>query len=105
MGRKILVVGEIQGGALRKTSLEVLSAGRALAEKSSGSVDAALVGSGIDAPAGKLAAHGVGVKQLDGSAYASWRRASMPGWSPTWSSSIWQRMTVFASCTPFSPAR
>ncbi|UCE03185.1 MAG: electron transfer flavoprotein subunit alpha/FixB family protein [Candidatus Latescibacterota bacterium] len=72
MGKKILIVGEIQGGALRKTSLEVLSAGRAVAEKSSGSVDAALVGSGIDAPARKLAAHGVAVKQVDGSAYASY---------------------------------
>jgi electron transfer flavoprotein alpha subunit len=70
MVQKILAVGETKDGGLRKTSLEVLAAGRHLARKSGGKVEAVLVGAGIDAPAGQWAALGVDVKQIDDPSYA-----------------------------------
>ena len=65
MSKKILVVGELQRGGLRKTTLEVLGVGRAVAAKTGGSVTACLIGAGIDAPAAALAAAGTDVLQID----------------------------------------
>ena len=78
MNKKILIVGEVTKGTLRKTSLEVLTAGRALADKTGGELAAVLIGSGIDAAAGKWAAHGVDVKQIDD---ASYERYSSEGYA------------------------
>ena len=72
MAAKILIVGEISNGALRKTSLEVLAAGRALAEKTGGELAGVLVGQNLDAAAGSWAAHGVDVKQIDDASYATY---------------------------------
>jgi electron transfer flavoprotein alpha subunit len=69
MPKKIVVVGEQRDGVLRKTSLEVLGAGRKLAA-GGGVLEAALVGEGADAAAMELAAHGVRVQQVDGAAGA-----------------------------------
>jgi electron transfer flavoprotein alpha subunit len=70
MSKKILIVGEMQKGALRKTSLEVLAAGRALATGGKGSLEGVLIGSGLDAAAAEFAAHGIPVKQIDSQDYA-----------------------------------
>jgi electron transfer flavoprotein alpha subunit len=70
MVKKILVVGETKDGGLRKTALEVLGAGRHLARKSGGTVEAVLVGAGIEAAAGQWAALGVDVKQIDDASYS-----------------------------------
>jgi electron transfer flavoprotein alpha subunit len=72
MSKRILIVGEAQDGALRKTSLEVLTAGRGLAEKTGGELAGVLVGAGLDAAAGSWAAHGVDVKQIDDAAYETY---------------------------------
>jgi len=70
MAKSILVIGEIKNGGLRKTTLEGLTAARALAGKTQGEVLAALVGSGIDAAAAALAKHGpAAVLQIDDPAY------------------------------------
>jgi len=70
MAKKILIVGESKDGALRKTTLEVLAAGRALAAKSGGAPEGALVGSGLDKAAAEFAAQGVTVHSVDHAAYA-----------------------------------
>jgi electron transfer flavoprotein alpha subunit len=71
MAKKILIVGEVQSGALRKSALEALAAGRALASGGKGTLEGALIGSGIDAAAAELAAVGLAVKQIDGEVYAT----------------------------------
>ena len=68
----ILVVGEVKNGELRHTSLEILTAARSIAEAADGSIAAAVVGSGLDAAAGELAAHGVDVLQVDDASYATY---------------------------------
>ena len=70
MPQKILIVGECTNGALRKTTLEVLAAGRALGAASGSTPTGVLVGAGIDAAAAEFAAHGVDVVQIDSPAYA-----------------------------------
>ncbi len=72
MAAKILIVGEVTNGALRKTSLEVLTAGRAVAEKTGGELAGVLIGQGLDGAAGNWAAHGVDVKQIDDASYAGY---------------------------------
>jgi electron transfer flavoprotein alpha subunit len=77
MSKQILIVGEVQNGALRKTTLEVVAAGRALAAEGGGAPAAALVGSGLDAAAGELAAYGVAVQQIDDPSYATYSSEGM----------------------------
>ena len=70
MAKSILVIGEIKGGGLRKTTLEGLTVARAIASVTQGDILAALVGSGIDAAAATLAKHGASaVLQVDDPAY------------------------------------
>ncbi|WP_242359938.1 electron transfer flavoprotein subunit alpha/FixB family protein [Anaeromyxobacter sp. SG17] len=61
----VLIVAEQHAGHLRKASLHALSAGRELARRTGGRLAAALLGSGIDAAAAELAAHGVEVHVAD----------------------------------------
>ncbi|MCB1200725.1 MAG: electron transfer flavoprotein subunit alpha/FixB family protein [Leptospiraceae bacterium] len=69
---KILAVGEIGGGQLKKASREVTSVGKKLA----GSVDTVLIGSGAAGCAAEVAKHGAGVvyageaAEYSGEAYA-----------------------------------
>lgn len=70
MPKQILIVGEVMNGALRKTSLEVLAAGRALGSTLGSVPSGVVVGAGIDAAAAEFAAHGVDVAQIDSAAYA-----------------------------------
>lgn len=77
MAKNILVVGEIKDSGLRKTSLEVLAAARTLATKSGGSVHAVVLGSGTEAAAGQMAAHGAAkVYAVDDAAYAKFSSES-----------------------------
>jgi len=68
----ILIVGEVKNSELRHTCLETLTAARSIAEAGGSSMAACLVGAGIDAAAGELAAHGVDVLQLDDASYGSY---------------------------------
>jgi len=61
----VLIVAEQHAGTLRKASLHALSAGRELAARTGGKLAAALLGSGLDAAAAELAAHGVEVHVAD----------------------------------------
>jgi electron transfer flavoprotein alpha subunit len=61
----VLIVAEQQAGTLRKATLHALSAGREVASRTGGKVVAALLGSGLDAAAAELAAHGVEVHVAD----------------------------------------
>jgi electron transfer flavoprotein alpha subunit len=61
----VLIVAEQQAGTLRKASLHALQAGRELAARTGGKVAAALLGSGVEAAAAELAAHGVEVHVAD----------------------------------------
>jgi len=61
----VLVVAEQSGGALRKTTLHALGAGRELARRTGGKLHAAVLGKGIGAVASELAAHGVEVHAAD----------------------------------------
>ena len=72
MAKKILVVGETKDGGLRKTTLEVLAAGRGLARQSGGSVEGVLVGAGLDGAAGQWAAVGVDVAAIDDPSHAAY---------------------------------
>jgi len=72
MAKNILVVGERKGGALRKTALEALGAGRALAAKLGVEAHAALVGHQVADAAGELATHGAtAVHVIDDAAYGT----------------------------------
>jgi len=72
MAKNILVVGERKGGALRKTALEALGAGRTLAAKLGAEAHAALIGHQVGAAAGELATHGAtAVHVVDDAAYSS----------------------------------
>jgi electron transfer flavoprotein alpha subunit len=68
----ILVVGEVKNGELRHTSLEILTAARSIAEGGDSTVAACVVGSGLDAAAGELAAHGVDVLVADDASYETY---------------------------------
>jgi len=68
----ILVVGEVKNGELRHTSLEILTAARSIAEGGDSTVAACVVGSGLDAAAGELAAHGVEVLVADDASYETY---------------------------------
>ncbi len=61
----VLVVAEQAHGKLKAASLAALAAGLELGERTGGSVTALLLGSGIDAAAAELAAHGVQVRAAD----------------------------------------
>jgi electron transfer flavoprotein alpha subunit len=76
MAKNILVVGELKSGALRKTTLEAITAAQGIAAKTGGGVAAVLVGSGLDAAAAQLAAHGAVVHQIDDAAYAQYASES-----------------------------
>lgn len=58
-GTGVLIVAEVDESGLRPTSLELVSAGLAVAESLGGDVTALLLGSGIGDAAGTLAASGV----------------------------------------------
>src|SRR5262245_12322021 len=70
MAKTVLVVGERKDGGLRKTALEALSAGRQVAEKTGAELAAMVVGSGLDAAAAELAAHGAVAYAVDDASYA-----------------------------------
>jgi len=70
MPKKILIVGEVTNGALRKTTFEVLAAGRALGTALGSVPTGVLVGAGIDTAAAEFASQGVDVAQIDSPAYA-----------------------------------
>jgi electron transfer flavoprotein alpha subunit len=61
----VLIIAEQGGGTLRKASLHAVAAGRALVGRTGGKLQAALLGSGVEAAAQELAAHGVPVLVLD----------------------------------------
>ena len=70
-GNGVLIVAEAAGGALRPVSLELVTAGRTLAETLGGPVTAVLGGKGVGDAAQKLAASGVDkVLAADGDAFA-----------------------------------
>jgi electron transfer flavoprotein alpha subunit len=68
----ILVVGEVKNGELRQTCLEILTAARSIVDAAGGSMKACLVGHGVDAAAGELAATGIDVLQVDADAYETY---------------------------------
>ena len=72
MAKTILVVAEVKGGGVRKTSFETLAAGRMVAGKTGGELAAVLVGSGLDAAAAMLAEHGVVAYAIDDPSYATY---------------------------------
>ncbi len=61
----VLVVAEQLGGKLRKPSLHALSAGRAVAGRTGGTVTALVAGHGVAGAAEQLARHGVAVAVAD----------------------------------------
>ena len=61
----VLVVAEQSGGHLRKSTFHALSAGRELAKRTGGAVEAVLLGSGIARLAEELASYGVAVHAAD----------------------------------------
>jgi electron transfer flavoprotein alpha subunit len=75
----VLIVAEQQAGTLRRASLQALTAARELAKRTGGEVVAALLGSGVDAPAAELAAHGVDVHAADAPAL---RHPLAEAWAP-----------------------
>jgi electron transfer flavoprotein alpha subunit len=73
MAKNVLVVAEVKGTSLRKTSREALGAAATLAQAWGGEVTAVLIGSGVDAAAEQLAAAGAGsVLQIDAAAFATY---------------------------------
>jgi electron transfer flavoprotein alpha subunit len=75
MARNILVVGERKNEALRKTALEALGAGRALAAKLGSEAHAALIGHQVGAAAGEFATCGAAVVHVvDDAAYGASHR-------------------------------
>jgi electron transfer flavoprotein alpha subunit len=78
---EILGVGEVTNGELRHTCLEILTAARSIVDAAGGNVKACLIGSGVDAAAGELAAYGVDVLQVDDAAYSTYS-------SEAWSSAL-----------------
>ncbi len=58
MGNNVLVIAEQRGGVLKKVTFELLGVGAALASRLGGSVEAALLGSGLDNLSEALAQHG-----------------------------------------------
>jgi electron transfer flavoprotein alpha subunit len=77
MAKNILVIGERKGGALRKTALEALGAGRALAASFGCEAHAAILGHDVQPAAGELATHGAAaVHVVDDAAYANFASES-----------------------------
>lgn len=69
----IIVVAEVRGGQLKRPSLEAVTAGLQLAQKSGGKVVAIACGSGIDAACAELGKHGAAkVVQIDGATFANY---------------------------------
>ncbi|MBX3463702.1 MAG: electron transfer flavoprotein subunit alpha/FixB family protein [Planctomycetes bacterium] len=67
----IVVVAEVRGGQLKRTTLEAVTAGLQLAQKSGGKVIAIACGSGLDGACAELAGSGVHrVVAVDGPAFA-----------------------------------
>lgn len=58
MGNNVLVIAEQRGGVLKKVTFELLGVGAELASRLGGSVEAALLGSGLDNLSEALAQHG-----------------------------------------------
>ena len=61
----VLIVAEAHAGALRKATLHAVSAGRALAKRTGGKLQVALLGAGVSALAEGLAKHGAEVHVAD----------------------------------------
>ncbi|MCK5940652.1 MAG: electron transfer flavoprotein subunit alpha/FixB family protein, partial [Planctomycetes bacterium] len=69
----IIVIAEIRGGALKRPSLEAVTAAQELAKSTGGQVVAIACGQGIDAPAGELAGNGANkVVAIDGASFADY---------------------------------
>jgi len=69
----IVVIAEVRGGQLKRTSLEAVTAGLQLAEKSGGKVTAIACGSGLDAACAALAKSGAHqVVAIDGAPFANY---------------------------------
>ncbi len=69
----IVVIAEVRGGQLKRTSLEAVTAGLQLAEKCGGKVIAIACGSGLDAASAALAKSGVHkVIAVDGAPFANY---------------------------------
>ncbi len=69
--RDVLVVAEVRDGRLKKSALEVATAGRRLADALGGKVTALVAGNGGGGAAADLGKHGVdGVLAVDGPAFA-----------------------------------
>ncbi|HEB53831.1 MAG TPA: electron transfer flavoprotein subunit alpha/FixB family protein [bacterium] len=69
----IIVIAEIRGGALKRPSLEAVTAAQQLAQSAGGNVVAIACGSGIDAAANELAQNGAAkVVAIDGAAFANY---------------------------------
>ncbi|MBL8728241.1 MAG: electron transfer flavoprotein subunit alpha/FixB family protein [Planctomycetes bacterium] len=69
----IVVIAEVRGGQLKRTSLEAVTAGLQLAQKSGGKVIAVACGAGLDAAAAELAKSGVHkVVAVDGPTFANY---------------------------------
>jgi len=69
--QNVLVIGERKGAGLRKTALEALGAGRALAAALGSEAHAALVGHDLGVAAGEFATHGAAVVHVvDDAAYS-----------------------------------
>ncbi len=61
----VLIVAEQAGGSLRKATLHAISAGREIARRTGGKLHVALLGSGVGALGGELAAYGAEVHLAD----------------------------------------
>jgi electron transfer flavoprotein alpha subunit len=69
----IVVIAEVRGGQLKRTSLEAVTAGLQLAAQSGGKVTAIACGSGLEAASAELAKSGVAkVVAIDGAAFANY---------------------------------
>src|SRR5512137_2686151 len=61
----VLIVAEQSGGHVKKATLHAIAAGQALAKRSGGSLQVAVLGKGIGAVASELAAYGATVYAAD----------------------------------------
>jgi electron transfer flavoprotein alpha subunit len=68
----VLLVAEHHHGKLPKATLVGIAAAKQMAEKTGGSVIAAVIGEGTDAVAGDVAEYGVDVVAVDGAAFANY---------------------------------
>ncbi|MCM2268908.1 MAG: electron transfer flavoprotein subunit alpha/FixB family protein [Thermoanaerobaculia bacterium] len=73
MSAKIWVVAQHREGKLHRGSLEAVAAGQRLARETGGSVEAVVLGAGVDALAGELAANALaGVRTIDAAPLADY---------------------------------